>query len=78
MGYATDILRAGWVSATGFLNRRFGRVDLSEEDDDRTVDSDLARSLQVDEDLRSGKSRMLSAEESDRVIKRLKHKWGME
>ncbi len=37
----------------------------------------LAQSLQIDEDIRTGKNRMLSAEESQRAIDRLKKKWGM-
>ena len=70
---ATDILRAGLGNATEFLNRVLGRANLSEDDDDRAVDPDLAWAMQAEEDLRTGKNRMLTTDEQRRFVDRIRH-----
>ncbi len=47
--------------------------DVEEEQDE---DPFLARSLQIDEDIRTGKNRMLTAEETRRFFDRVKRRSG--
>ena len=70
MGFS-DVARSGWVSATEFLNRVRGCVDLREDDDDKPVDPDLEWAMKADEDLRTGKNRMLTPDEQRRFVERI-------
>lgn len=70
---ATDILRSRLGNAAEFLNRMFGRANLSEDDDDnRAVDPDLAWAMQAEKDLRTGKNRMLTIDEQRRFVDRIR------
>ncbi len=58
----------------GMIHRvRLGErpVDVAKEQDE---DPFLARSLQIDEDIRTGKNRMLAAEETRRFFDRVKRR----
>ena len=70
------------MSVVNGAMRLIGRVmrgerpeDVVQEHDEDAWDQAVAD--EIDENFRTGKDRMLSAEESAKVIDRLKKKWGM-
>ncbi len=64
MGVADVVL--GWIERVKRSERRKDVVAEQEED------PFLARSLEIDEELRTGKSKMLSAEETRRYFEKVK------
>lgn len=69
MGAGTLVL--GWINR---VVRRERAVDSVREDE---VDAaEVARALRTTEELRTGKSRMLTVDETNRVFEKLERKWG--
>lgn len=69
MGAGTLVL--GWINR---VVRRERADDVIQEDEENTAE--VARALRTTEELRSGESRMLTVDETNRVFEKLERKWG--
>lgn len=69
MGAGTLVL--GWINR---VVKRERAADTVREDGVEAAE--VARALRTTEELRSGESRMLTVDETNRVFERLERKWG--
>ena len=69
MGAGTRVI--GWINR---VVRREPAEDVIREDEEEAAE--VTRALRTTEELRTGKSRMLTVEETNRVFEKMERKWG--
>ncbi|MDE3000461.1 MAG: hypothetical protein OXU79_15410 [Gemmatimonadota bacterium] len=69
MGAGTLVM--GWINR---VVRGARAEDVTREEDEKAAE--VARALRTTEELRTGKSRMLTVDETNRVFEKLERKWG--
>ena len=69
MGAGTLVI--GWINR---VVRREPAEDVIRQDEEEAAE--VARALRTTEELRTGKSRMLTVDETNRVFEKMERKWG--